>query len=98
MLQQHTSQYTLPEKPTEMHWEHYTNTVPSLNAEKILPMRSVENYKNFKSHSKEQVSMNLHLCHTKTAAFTRGIISNVAAINTISNSNVFGYNTVGLPC
>ena len=33
---QQASQYILPKKPTEMHWLHYDNNVPSLNTMKIL--------------------------------------------------------------
>ena len=44
---QQASQYTLSEKPTEIHWLRFDNTVPLLNAMKILTMRSVENFKCF---------------------------------------------------
>ena len=37
----------LPEKPTEIHWLHYDNTVPLLNALKIPTVQLVENFKNF---------------------------------------------------
>ena len=42
---QHASQYSLPEKPTRIHWLHYDYNVPSLNSMKILTVQSVENFK-----------------------------------------------------
>ena len=44
---QHASQYTLPEKPTGIHWLLYDNNVPSLNFAQILTVRLVENLKIF---------------------------------------------------
>ena len=44
---QHTSQYTLPEKLTKIHWLPYDNTVPLLNSVKILTVRSEDNFKIF---------------------------------------------------
>ena len=47
---QHASQYTLPEKTDRIHWLLYDNNVPSLNSVKILTVRSVENFKNFRTY------------------------------------------------
>ena len=47
---QHASQYTLPEKTHRIHWLLYDNNIPSLNSVKILTVRSVGNFKNFRTY------------------------------------------------
>ena len=48
----HNTPHNTPylKKPTGIHWLLYDNNVPSLNSVKILTVRSVENFKNFRTY------------------------------------------------
>ena len=60
---QQASQYTLPEKPTKIHWLRYDNNVPFLNAMKILTVRLVENLKFFYIHQYLVCLLDCHKTH-----------------------------------